>query len=73
MNLTKDDLVKLLTAMRDNSRFVHKEFHKDRKWSMSKMFLGESSAYDSVIMILTKPEFADKMWDIFCSGEEAAS
>ena len=71
--LNKDDLVKLLTAMRDTSQFCADEFHKDRDWAMSRMYRGEVSAFDTAIMVLTRPEIAEHLWKVFLPGEEAAS
>lgn len=68
--LNKEDLVKLLTAMRDNSQFCSDVFHKDRSWSMSNLYRGEASAFDTAIRVLTKPEYAEHMWNIFCNGKD---
>jgi len=67
--LNKADLAKLLTAMRDNSKFVGEEFHKDRAWAMSRLYQGEVNAFDTAIMILTKPDVAERLWKIFLPDE----
>ena len=67
--LNKEDLVKLLTAMRDTSQSVGEEFHKDREWAMSRLYQGEVNAFDTAIMILTRPEIAEHLWKVFLPDE----
>lgn len=69
--MRKENLIKLLQAMSDSSYNVHNIFHDDRKWKMSAAYLAESAAYDTVIYLLTKPDFAEEMWKTFFPGEEA--
>lgn len=69
--MRKENLIKLLQAMSDSSYNVHNVFRSDRKWSMAKQMLSESIAYDTVIRLLTDPEYAKEMWKLFFPGEEA--
>ena len=68
--MSKENLIKLLQAMSDNSYDLHKIFQADRKWKMSAIYLAESSAYDTMLNLLTKPDFAKEMWKLFFPGEE---
>lgn len=67
--MTKENLIKLLRVMRDQDWRLHESFKRDRKWAMAKLYLGEGDGYDTVIDLLTDPDYAQTIWELFIPDE----
>ena len=67
--MTKENLIKLLEAMSDNCYDCHKAFKADRQWKFAATYMGEHMAFDLVLSLLTDPDFAKSIWEIFFPEE----
>ena len=70
--MDKTEIIKLLEAMRDSADYCYDRFKKERKHAAKNHYFGEYLAFDEVIRILTKPEFAEKMKNIYLGSEKEA-
>ena len=60
-----EDIILTLEAMRDNAWDLCEMWKKERKHALRNQAFGNYSSLDVVIRMLTDPEYAAKMKDIF--------
>ena len=60
-----ESIIKTLEEMKETSWTCYKEFKKDRKHAMANRFFGEYNAYDSALRMISEPDFAKRMAEIF--------
>lgn len=68
--MKKTDLIALLQAMADNSRHVSSEMEKDGEKTFARQLMCEVSALENVVMILERPNYAKKLFEIYFPGKE---
>lgn len=64
MKRTKENMIKLLTALKDNCLNVAKSLGAGST-SLKDDLLGRASAYQAIIWILEEKEFFEGQWAIF--------
>lgn len=67
--MTIENLRKLLEALDNNAYACHKSFKADRKRKLAATYMGEHLAFDLVLGLLTDPDFAKSIWEIFLPEE----
>lgn len=69
MKNTRENVLTLLKEMADSAYTVSKAFHDNGNEEMEARSMGQYSAYDSAIRLLTDKKFFGMIWEIYHGGE----
>lgn len=70
MENTRENVITLLKEMAETAFTVSEAFHDSGNEEMQARSMGQYSAYDSVIRLLTNKEYFNSIWEIYNGGWE---